>query len=57
MSVNEAPQRLWDWADNPIARTSRGGLVWEPYAIVWQGLKSGPAAASDKLRELGINAF
>ena len=57
VSVNEAPARLWDWADNPIGRTVQGGVVWEPYAIVTAGMKGGPPAAAAKLKELGINAY
>lgn len=57
VSVDEAPARLWNWADNPIVRTARGGVAWEPYAVVGAALTGGVPAASKKLQEIGINAF
>ncbi len=34
VSVDRHPERLWDWRDNPIARTVRGGAAREPYEVV-----------------------
>jgi hypothetical protein len=56
-SVDNAPDRLWDWRDNPIVRTVRGGLYWEPYAIVGAALTSGLPAAQKRLRELNVNPY
>ncbi len=50
-------ERLWNWADNPVIRTARGGLVWEPYAIVAAGVTGGLPAAAKKLQQLGINEY
>lgn len=55
--VNDTPARLWHWRDNPIARTVRGGVAWEPYAVVWSAATEGLPAAGRKLRELGIDSF
>jgi hypothetical protein len=57
MSVDNAPDRLWDWRDNPIVRTVRGGLYWEPYAIVGAALTGGLPAAQRRLRELNVNPY
>ena len=56
-SVNVRPDRLWDWRDNPIVRTARGGVVWEPYGVVATGLSKGVPAAAEKLKEYGINPY
>jgi len=57
VSVNDDPSRLWDWADNPLIRTARGGLVWEPYAILAAAAKGGLPAAAKKLKDLEINPY
>ena len=57
VDINIEQTRLWDWVDNPIARTARGGLAWEPYAIVGTALTEGFPAAARKLHEYGINAY
>jgi hypothetical protein len=57
VSVNEAPARLWNWADNPIRRTEQGGLAWEPYAVIAAAAAGGWPAAAKKLQELGINPY
>jgi len=56
-SVDNAPARLWAWRDNPVARTVRGGLFWEPYAIVGAALTGGIPAARLRVHELNINPF
>lgn len=56
-SVDAHPERLWNWSDNPIVRTARGGVAWEPYSIVAAAVKGGIPAAAQRMRELGINAF
>lgn len=56
-SVDRDPARLWNWADNPIDRTVRGGIAWEPYEIIGAAVKGGLPAASEKLRQLGISAY
>lgn len=50
-------ERLWDWRDNPIARTLAGGPVWEPYAIVGAALTGGLDAAAAKLRAVGVRPY
>ena len=57
VSVNRDPARLWNWADNPVVRTARGGLAWEPYSIVAAAATGGWPAAAKKLQELRINAY
>jgi hypothetical protein len=57
VSVNDDQARLWNWADNPIIRTARAGVAWEPYAIVGAAVKGGVPAAAKKLQELGINPY
>jgi len=49
--------RLWDWRDNPIVRTARGGFYWEPYAVVGAALTGGFSAAQSRMRELNVNPF
>jgi hypothetical protein len=56
-SVDRAPSRLWDWRDNPIARTVRGGLYWEPYAIVGAVFSGGFPAAQRRIHELNVNPY
>lgn len=56
-SVDAAPARLWDWRDNPIARTFLGGPTWEPYAIVGAAFTGGLAAAERRARELNVNPY
>jgi hypothetical protein len=57
ISVNDAPARLWDWVDTPFVRTARGGVAWEPYAIVGATMTGGLPAGAEKLRQLGVNPF
>jgi hypothetical protein len=56
-SVDGAPGRLWNWKDNPIVRTLRGGVYWEPYAIVGVALSKGIPAARVRLQELNVNPY
>jgi hypothetical protein len=49
--------RLWNWRDNPIARTIHGGLFWEPYSIVGAAFTGGLPAARLRMQELKINPF
>ncbi len=56
-SVDAAPARLWDWEDNPIARTASGGLFWEPYAIVGAAISGGLPAARLRMRQLNVNRY
>jgi hypothetical protein len=49
--------RLWDWRDNPILRTARGGFYWEPYAVVGAAMTGGLSPARERLRELNVNPF
>jgi hypothetical protein len=57
VAVNDDPGRLWNWSDNPVARTIRGGVAWEPYAIVSAGLSGGIPAAESKMQQLGIQPY
>jgi hypothetical protein len=56
-NVNSAPARVWDWRDNPIARTIRGGPTWESYAVVGRAITSGIPAAQRRMRELNANPY
>jgi len=55
--VDASPGRLWAWRDSPIARTIRGGLYWEPYAIVGAAVTGGIPAAWLRMRELNVSPF
>ena len=55
--VDAVKGRLWNWRDNPIARTVRGGLYWEPYAIVGAAITGGIPAARLRMRELNVNPY
>ena len=57
VSVNEAPARLWNWTDNPIIRTARGGVASEPYSVISALAAGGWPAAQKRLGELGINPY
>ncbi len=57
VSVDSHPGRLWDWRDNPITRTVRGGIAREPYAVVEAAAGGGWTAAAKKLRELRIQPY
>ena len=57
VSVDEHPERLWDWRDNPIRRTVEAGPAWEPYAIVAAAITGGTSAAARKMHELHINPY
>jgi hypothetical protein len=57
VSVDRDPRRLWNWSDNPIARTLHGGPAWEPYVIVETAWKEGLPAAGKQLRAFGISAY
>jgi hypothetical protein len=56
-NVNAAPARVWDWRDNPIGRTIRGGPAWESYAVVGTAIKNGIPAAQRRMRELNANPY
>jgi len=56
-SVNVASARLWDWRDNPIARTVRGGPAWESYDVIGTAISSGIPAAQRRMRELNANPY
>jgi hypothetical protein len=56
-AIDEMPARLWDWKDNPIARTIGGGLYWEPYSIVGAAFTGGFPAAQRRIGELHVNAY
>jgi len=56
-SVDGAPARLWDWDDNPIARTLRGGFYREPYAVIGAALTQGLPAAQLRMRQLNVNPY
>jgi hypothetical protein len=55
--VDAAHGRLWNWRDNPLARTVSGGLYWQPYAIVGAALTGGLSAARVRMRELNVNPY
>lgn len=55
--VDDVHGRLWDWRDNPIARTIKGGLYWQPYSIVSVALTGGIPAAARRMDELKVNPF
>jgi len=55
--VDELHGRLWNWRDNPIDRTVRGGFYWEPYAIVGAVFTGGISAAETRMRELNVNPY
>ena len=55
--VDNAPERAWNWRDNPIVRTAAAGPVWEPYAIVGAALTGGSKGAARKLSEVGVNPY
>jgi hypothetical protein len=55
--VDAVNGRLWNLRDNPIARTVRGGLYWEPYAIVGAAITGGIPGARLRLRELNVNPY
>jgi hypothetical protein len=56
-NVNSAPARVWDWRDNPIVRTIRGGPEWEPYAVIGTAITSGIPSAQRRMRELNANPY
>ena len=56
-SVNQKPGRLWNWRDNPIARTAAAGPAMEPYVVVATAFREGLPAAMTRLREYGINPY
>ena len=56
-SVDNAPDRLWEWRSVPVVRTVRGGLYWEPYAIVGAAFTGGLPAAQKHLRESNVNPY
>jgi hypothetical protein len=56
-AVDAVNGRLWDWWDNPIARTVHGGLYWQPYAIVGAAITGGLPAARLRMRELNVNPY
>ena len=56
-SSRSAPERMWDWRDNPVRRTLGGGLVWEPYVVAAEALLHGKAAALEKMKQFGMRGF
>jgi len=50
-------RRCWDWRDNPIRRTIRGGFVLTQYTVLREGALHGKAAAVRKIREMGLKGF
>lgn len=57
VSVDRDPRRLWNWSDNPIGRTLRGGPAWEPLVIVGTAWKEGLPAAAERLRAYDISVY
>jgi hypothetical protein len=55
--LDHAAGRLWNWGDNPIGRTVRGGFYWQPYVIVAAALTGGIPAAQLRMRELNVNPY
>jgi hypothetical protein len=49
--------RLWNWRDNPVARTLKGGLYWEPYVIIAAAITGGIPAAAERMHELNVNPY
>jgi hypothetical protein len=56
-NVNAARARLWDWRDNPIARTVGAGPAWESYAVIGTAIAGGLPAAQRRMRELNANPY
>ncbi len=56
-NINAAPARVWDWRDNPIGRTIRGGPAWESYAVVGTAITNGIPAAQRRMRQLNANPY
>jgi hypothetical protein len=57
ISADDHPERFWDWIDNPIQRTIRGGVILQPHSIVLEGALHGKAAAVRRMREAGYKGF
>lgn len=57
VSVDDHPERVWNWVDNPVIRTAQAGIAWEPYSIVAAAASGGLPAAAKRLQQLGINAY
>lgn len=55
--IDAAHGRLWNWKDNPITRTVRGGFYWEPYAIIGAAFTGGIPAARRRMSELNVNPY
>lgn len=55
--IDAAHGRLWNWKDNPISRTVRGGFYWEPYAIIGAAFTGGIPAARRRMSELNVNPY
>ncbi len=55
--VDARPERLWNWRDNPVIRTARGGVAPEPYSVFAAFARGGWPAAARRRRELGIEPF
>jgi hypothetical protein len=55
--VDSAHGRLWNWRDNPVARTVSGGLYWQPYAVVAAAFTGGLSAAQLRMHELNVNPY
>jgi hypothetical protein len=56
-SVDAPGGRLWNWRDNPIARTVSGGFYWTPYAVVGAAIAGGLPAAQLRAHELNVNPY
>lgn len=56
-NVNAVNARVWNWRDNPIVRTIRGGPAWESYAVVGTAITRGIPAAQRRMRQLNANPY
>lgn len=56
-NVNTIHARLWNWSDNPIVRTIRGGPAWESYAVVGAAITRDIPAAQRRMRQLNANPY
>jgi len=57
ISADLHSERFWDWSDNPINRTIRGGVNLTAHAILFEGAIHGKAAALRKIRETGATGY
>jgi hypothetical protein len=54
ISVSLDTSRVWDWRDNPILRTARGGPVWKPYAVLGAAIREGKSGVLREMRDLDV---